>query len=142
MRTMCLLAQKGGTGKTTLCLHLAVLAVELGRDDVVLDMDPQASAGSWRRRRQFDRPAVMRCAADDLGQRLIELERQGKDLVLLDTAPHSSRDAATAVALLVATCPCDLKMSDRRSTLGVLTKMNPDRMGHWLTKTQPEGVCG
>ena len=40
MKTICLLAQKGGTGKTTLCLHLAVLASDRGREVVVVDIDP------------------------------------------------------------------------------------------------------
>ena len=51
MRTICLLAQKGGTGKTTLCLHLAVLASELGRNAAVIDIDPNTlnvnSQGNW-----------------------------------------------------------------------------------------------
>jgi chromosome partitioning protein len=114
MRTICLLAQKGGTGKTTLCLHLAVLANELGRDAVILDMDPQASSSAWRRRRQLERPVVERCEAESLAQRLLELEQQGRDLVLLDTAPHSSHDAATAVALadlvLIASRPAILDL--------------------------------
>ena len=114
MRTICLLAQKGGTGKTTLCLHLAVLADELGRDAVILDIDPQGSSSAWRRRRQADQPVVVRCGAEDLAQQLAALEQQGKDLVLLDTAPHSSHDAATAVTLadlvLIASRPAILDL--------------------------------
>ncbi len=114
MRTICLLAQKGGTGKTTLCLHLAVLANELGRDALILDIDPQGSSSAWRRRRQADQPEVVSCDAQDLAQQLEALERQGKDLVLLDTAPHSSHDAATAATLadlvLIASRPAILDL--------------------------------
>ena len=99
MRTVCLLAQKGGTGKTTLCLHLAVLASELGRDAAVIDIDPQASATAWRRRRHADTPVVLRHEAGDLPDVLDRLQQQGKELVLLDTAPHSSIEAATAAEL-------------------------------------------
>jgi len=99
MRTICLLAQKGGTGKTTLCLHLAVLASELGRNAAIIDIDPQASASAWKRRRQCDTPEVLRHEAKDLSRVFAGLEQQNKDLILLDTAPHSSHEAATAVAL-------------------------------------------
>ena len=99
MRTICLLAQKGGTGKTTLCLHLAVLASELGREAAIIDIDPQASASAWKRRRHSDRPEVFRHNADELPNVLAGAEQQNKDLILLDTAPHSSHEAATAAAL-------------------------------------------
>jgi chromosome partitioning protein len=99
MRTICLLAQKGGTGKTTVCLHLAVLAGELGQDAAVVDIDPQASASAWKRRRLAATPEVLRCDAGDLAGALAEARRLGRDLVLVDTAPHSSQDAASAVAL-------------------------------------------
>ncbi|MEN8763373.1 MAG: AAA family ATPase [Thiogranum sp.] len=99
MRTICLLAQKGGTGKTTLCLHLAVLANELGRNVSVIDIDPQASASAWKRRRQRDTPQVLRHEAKDLPGVLAGSEQQEKELILLDTAPHSSHEAAAAAAL-------------------------------------------
>lgn len=99
MRTICLLAQKGGTGKTTLCLHLAVLASELGRNASVVDIDPQASATAWKRRREQHAPEVHRTDAGDLAGVLAEPEHLGRDLVLIDTAPHSSHAAATAAKL-------------------------------------------
>jgi len=99
MRTICLLAQKGGTGKTTLCLHLAVLASELGRNATVIDIDPQASASAWKRRRQHDTPEVLRYEAKHLSAVLSGSALPDKDLILLDTAPHSSHEAATAAAL-------------------------------------------
>jgi len=114
MQTICLLAQKGGTGKTTLCLHLAVLANELGHDAVVLDIDPQASASAWQRRRQADLPEVIRGRAQDLAGTLKDLEEQGRKLVLIDTAPHSSHEAATAVMsadlVLIASRPAILDL--------------------------------
>lgn len=99
MRTICLLAQKGGTGKTTLCLHLAVLARELGRDTAIIDIDPQGSASAWKRRRQHQTPEVFLQDASNLSRVLADLEQQNKELILLDTAPHSSHDAATAAEL-------------------------------------------
>ena len=77
-KTICLLAQKGGTGKTTLCLHLAVLAGDLGLDATVIDIDPQASASAWKRRRQQDTPEVVRHYARDLSSVLADLEQQLK----------------------------------------------------------------
>ena len=99
MKTICVLAQKGGTGKTTLCVHLAVLASELGQRVRVIDLDPQASASAWRRRRREDAPEVLKRDAGNLGAELNMAERGRTDLVLLDTAPHSSHEAATAVAV-------------------------------------------
>ena len=94
-----MLAQKGGTGKTTLCLHLAVLAAEQGQSAAVVDIDPQASASAWHRRRQQSTPDVLRCNATDLAARLEALKRQHNQLALVDTAPHSSHEAAAAAAL-------------------------------------------
>ncbi len=99
MRTICLLAQKGGTGKTTLCIHLAVLASELGHDTAIIDIDPQASASAWKHRRTRETPDVSRHDAGNLSRLLADLERQKKEFVYLDTAPHSSHDAATAAEI-------------------------------------------
>jgi len=51
MRTIALLTQKGGTGKTTLAALLAVAAAEAGERVIALDLDPQGSLARWAERR-------------------------------------------------------------------------------------------
>ncbi len=52
MRTIALLTQKGGTGKTALAASLAVAAAAAGERVIALDLDPQASLVRWGKRRE------------------------------------------------------------------------------------------
>jgi chromosome partitioning protein len=58
MQTIAIVSQKGGTGKTTIAIHLAVSAERAGKPAVVIDLDPQASAAAWRDLRTEEAPAV------------------------------------------------------------------------------------
>jgi cellulose biosynthesis protein BcsQ len=55
MRTICLLARKWGTGKTTLRLHLAVLASEPGRNASIVDIAPPGRLPDSRMRTNAER---------------------------------------------------------------------------------------
>jgi len=59
MYIVSMLSQKGGTGKTTLSLHLAVASERAGQRAVVIDLDPQASSAEWKDSRAGDTPVVV-----------------------------------------------------------------------------------
>ena len=95
MQTIALVCQKGGAGKTTLAIHLAVEAAAHGLRTLLLDLDPQASAARWADRRRpaatdvdvaVDSPARLEAA-------LLHAEREAYNLVVLDTAPHADQAA-------------------------------------------------
>ncbi len=99
MKTLGVIAQKGGAGKTTLCIHLAVQAGAAGLRVLMVDSDPQGSATAWWRRRHAETPALIQSRGEVLEQVLETARQQGYDLVVIDTAPHSSHDARICAQL-------------------------------------------
>ena len=97
MKTIAILSQKGGSGKTTLALHLAVAAEEAGQLAAVIDLDPQASAAGWKDSRKHETPVVVPMPASRLPQALEAARNGGADLALIDSAPHAG-DVALAAA--------------------------------------------
>jgi chromosome partitioning protein len=100
-------SQKGGAGKTTLSLALAVHAENQGWPTVVLDMDQQATATIWKDWRGPAAPDVFAAQPPRLPIILERVAQQGARLVILDTPPQANQiaDAAMQAAHLVLV-PC------------------------------------
>jgi chromosome partitioning protein len=99
MKTIALIAQKGGTGKTTLALCLAVAAEQDGLNTLIVDLDPQATACNWGDRRQSESPLVIDAQPARMPQALERARSGGINLVVIDT-PARSEQAALAAAEL------------------------------------------
>lgn len=99
MKTIAVIGQKGGTGKTTITQGLAVAASLAGLNVAILDLDPQTNSASWQRRRaKTDLAAVAArsCQAGELPHVLEALEKAGADMVLIDTAGKLSLESISA----------------------------------------------
>lgn len=116
MKTIAILSQKGGAGKTTLALHLAVAAERAGKSAAVIDLDPQASAAGWMDHRSLAAPAVVSAPATRLAQVIETAQTHGAKLAILDTAPHSEQAALTAArAADLILIPCRPAILDLRA---------------------------
>lgn len=100
MKTLALIAQKGGTGKTTLAVHMAVCAMRHKLRTALIDIDPQASAYKWNESRPDDlKLDATICDAGQIPGYLKQAKAGGIDLVIIDTAPHSDSAAAIVAQL-------------------------------------------
>jgi chromosome partitioning protein len=107
MKTIAIISQKGGAGKTTISTHLAVSAERRGLQTALFDLDPQASAASWSDKRESDTPAVVSAQAARLPALLKQAEAQAADLVIIDSAPNAdsaSLEAARAADIILIPC--------------------------------------
>lgn len=101
VKIVSLVSQKGGVGKTTIAMNLAVLAEKRGYTTVVFDLDPQASITKWKDKRGADVPPDVVPAQQGRLKTLLALaQKQGAQLVIIDTA--GSADSAALAAAEVA----------------------------------------
>lgn len=130
MKTLAVVSQKGGVGKTTLATALAVEAVRRGKSVVIVDLDPQASASFWKDTRQetlFEDPlAITAVPASRLGHVLSAAESAGCDLAVIDTPPFSKDIAYEATQradfVLVPTRPAVLDVMAMMRTLELVKR--------------------
>lgn len=100
MKTLAILAQKGGSGKTTVAVHMAVCATRQNFHTALIDLDPQGSAHDWNASREEEhRLDAIKANSSQLAALLKQAKKAGADLAIIDTAPHSNSTAAIAAQL-------------------------------------------
>lgn len=129
MKTLAIISQKGGSGKTTIAVHMAVCAIRQKLHTAIIDIDPQGSAYDWYLSRAEENELnAVKAGVNQLAALLKQAQAGGADLVIVDTAPHS--DSAAAIAAQLADfilMPCrparfDLKAIGSTSQIARLAK--------------------
>ena len=99
MRTIAVIARKGGSGKTTVAAHLAIAAHLAGRRTAVADTDPQESAIEVFKRRQAPGPEAFVSTPAGLLEAQIRVQRAGADAFIIDTPAGTEEGMSNAIVL-------------------------------------------
>lgn len=121
MKTLAIISQKGGVGKTTLATALAVAAEKAGKLSAVFDLDQQASAAFWHDTRRAGTPAVVSTPPARLAHVLKAAGETDCALGIID-APPFAKDIAYEAAqqadfILIPTRPAVLDVMAMTRTL-------------------------
>ena len=103
-KVIAVVSQKGGSGKTTLALHLATHAAYKKMQTCVVDTDPQATAAAWGDWRGDFLPMVVTSPPARLPRTIENAAKEGVELVVIDTPPHAEaamREAIKAADLVL-----------------------------------------
>jgi chromosome partitioning protein len=132
MKTIAVMSQKGGAGKTTLAVHLAVAAHKRGLRVAVLDTDPQESACIWAKAREADEPTVAPMSPIKLKVALEKALAEGFDVVIVDTAPNAGTDAVDVASLatkvVIPVRPSVFDLSAAKRTIEIVRKAGVDSL--------------
>lgn len=118
-------SQKGGPGKSTLAINLAIMLAKQGRDVLLVDSDPQRSAGLWaalrERSSQVPRITCMSAYGELLHEEIDKLAPKFDDIII-DTAGHSSVELLSAMmAADILVTPAEVAVFST-ATLGEMQK--------------------
>jgi len=94
--------QKGGTGKTTLAVHLALAFIKYHNYKVaIIDTDPQGSLGKWfmirSEKNSLNKNLTFKTASLWGAQYESKILKQDHDIVIIDTPPKIESDARPAI---------------------------------------------
>lgn len=135
-KVIAVVQQKGGSGKTTLAVNLAVACTRRGMTVALLDTDPQGSLGRWfmARRERLGDPGMEFSTSSAWGVSYeCEKLKRGADIVIIDTPPKVDADLRPAlreadlILVPVASSHVDLWATD-----GVLDLAARERKAAWM----------
>jgi chromosome partitioning protein len=99
MRTIAVIALKGGSGKTTVAAHVALAAHLRGLKALVLDTDPQRSASEVLSARAGEGPQCVASSGRGVFAGQVAAVRAGFDALVIDTAAGAVEDVTAAIVV-------------------------------------------
>ena len=140
MKAIAFVTQKGGSGKSTLCINLAIAAQEAGRSVCILEMDRQATVSDWPEHRTVENPEVAQIDATQLEDVMRGLQGSAYDYVFIDTPGVDSPGTLSAIrAADLCILPCRPSPADLRAfkpTLAAIYRLEK-RFAFVLNQTPP-----
>jgi len=127
LQVIAVTARKGGVGKTTLSMHLSVLAAQADHPALLIDTDPQRSLAWWHQLRGPDEPKLIEADARELPELVAAARREGFGRIIIDTPPHAEDSILAAMRaadlVLVPTRPGPLDLAAVASTLDLAQRV-------------------
>lgn len=144
MRTIAVIARKGGSGKSTVTVQLALAAHLRGRRVFVADTDAQRSTSQVLRGREGSGPALAATSGAKLFDLQLAAQRAGTELVIIDTPAVVEEELSHAIVaadlcllvirptfldLTAAAQTTDIVRRLRKPMLVVMNQAAPSRAG-------------
>jgi chromosome partitioning protein len=131
MKIVALAQQKGGVGKSSLAIGLAVVAVAKGKSAAIVELDPQGTVRRWNERRNSPgvkaEPAVFSIEPAQLTSTLATLKADGADWVFLDlpgrNAPAVNAGIRVADLVLIPARPLDVDLEASDETVAAAQRL-------------------
>jgi chromosome partitioning protein len=117
--------QKGGVGKSTLAVHLAVAFAKQGYSTMLFDTDPQGTVSHWHAQRKQSDIGLIATSGWRL-TRDLAMAREANDVIIIDTPPHAEMD---------------IKVSTRAADM-VIVPLQPSPADLWAVKETMNTVAG
>jgi chromosome partitioning protein len=132
MRTIAVIARKGGSGKTTVATHLALAAHLRGMKTLIADTDPQRSAIEVLKARRGGGPERVDTTGPNLFALQVAAMRAGIEAMIVDTAAGAEDDLGHAIVLadlcLMILRPTFLDMAAAIQTVEVVRRLHKPTM--------------
>jgi chromosome partitioning protein len=128
MYVVAIASQKGGAGKSTFAVNLAVLADREGAPALLIDTDAQGSVTVWRKLRRKRTPLLVPCRSRNLPEALdMAREHGGIEWVFIDGPPQNNDDIAAmmrqATLVLIPTRPATFDLAAVPATIAMARKV-------------------
>lgn len=116
-RVITVAQQKGGSGKSTMAIHLATAFAKMGYNTMLFDTDPQGTSSHWHAQRKKNDMGLLATSGWRL-TRDLAMAKEANDIIIIDSPPHAEMD---------------IKVSTRAADL-VIVPMQPSPADMWAVR--------